>query len=133
MEAMLDHIVAEWGLSGQRIVLITPPRIDNTKWGNVAAEKGWSPNHCDELVASYASECAEIAVRKRIPLLDLNGLMRERQGGFSDLLFDGLHFSELGSKFLADHLKPIIDSSIAENLVFNYPYWMDVDVNNLRQ
>lgn len=127
---MIEYITNKWGLPGNKLIMISPPKINDSKWEAYCGKNGYTKNHFDALATDYANACVEVAAVKGLPCLDMNRLMREREHGYSDLLFDGLHFSTLGSQFLFDHLLPIVESSIDKDLKFNYPYWKDIDKEN---
>ena len=109
------------------MILISPPRINDSDWEIFCARMGYDRNHFDHLAADYARVCVDVAAEKGVACLDINRLMSERKNGYAELLFDGLHFSTLGSQFLFDHLRPMVESSIGLDLNFYYPYWKDVD------
>ncbi len=125
LEWMIDYITGKYGLDKSKVILISPPRINDSDWEGFCAKMGYERNHFDHLATDYARMCVEVAGEKGVACLDMNRLMSERQGGFAELLFDGLHFSTLGSQFMFDHLRPIVEGSIS--LRFNYPYWKDID------
>ncbi len=87
-------------------------------------------NHFDHLVTEYSKACVSVSAKKGVSCLDIHKLMSEKKNGYSELLIDGLHFSALGSQFLFDHLRPIVESFIGSNLKFYYPYWKDLDPTN---
>lgn len=127
LESITDYITGKWGFSKEKIILLSPPRIDDSKWLKFCQEMGYDKSHTDELATKYARECTDLATEKQIACLDLNKLMSDKPGGFADLLVDGLHFSKEGSECVFENLKPIVEQLISNDLSFNYPYWKDIN------
>ncbi|GAA6072783.1 isoamyl acetate-hydrolyzing esterase 1 homolog, partial [Tachysurus ichikawai] len=48
---------------------------------------------------------------------------------FSAYLSDGLHLSEKGNQFVAEHVWRVLESKVAD-VPFILPYWADVDGEN---
>jgi lysophospholipase L1-like esterase len=135
LEAILYYITKTWGLSKDKIIIISPPKIADAKWNAFKLEQNSVTSHFNELVAQYAKECAAFANRNSIKLIDLNRAMTElTDNSYEDLLFDGLHFSAKGGQFLFSLIKPLIENDITKDLNYNYPYWKDIEkVEDIRQ
>ena len=128
LECMIDQITNKWGLDKSRLILISPPKINDSGWQVYCEKMGYEQNHFDALATEFAKACVLAASQSGVACLDMNRLMGERgQTGFDELLIDGLHFSKLGSQFLFEHLKPMVESTIGRGLRANYPNWKDID------
>lgn len=132
LEAIISYITQTWGLNKNKLIIITPPKIDNTKWSEVKERQNCVSSHFDELVIHYANECADLAIKNNLELIDLYKEMAKSRN-FSDLLFDGLHLSTAGGLFLFELLKPVLEKNILEGLKYNFPYWKDINLDDIKQ
>jgi isoamyl acetate esterase len=128
LSQIIDSLI-EFCQNREKIILISPARIFDSKWSEIAEKKNEECTHSDELVRSYAQASIDIAREKNINSLDLNGLMQEYGPNYGELLDDGLHLSPNGGQFLFDKLVPLFDRNIGNTLKFEFPYWKDIDLS----
>jgi len=128
LSQIIDGLI-EFCQGRERIILISPARIFDSKWSEIAGKKNEECTHSDELVRSYAQASIDIAREKKIDSLDLNGLMQDYGPNYDELLDDGLHFSSNGGQFLFDNLVPLFDRKIGNTLKFEFPHWKDIDLS----
>lgn len=131
MQFIIDYLI-NWGVDRKKLILINPPRINDTAWAERQSRYNEEPTHFDHLVKDYAKVSVEVAVEKDIPFVDLNKLMYDCGDTFTELLHDGLHFSSKGSDLLFRNLYPLINENIENTLNFNYPYWKDFQPNQAK-
>jgi lysophospholipase L1-like esterase len=129
LDFIFNYLTCEWGIEKQKIIIISPPKIDDQKWKNYTLQMNYEMNHFDGLVKSYANECVNFAKQNQLLHLDLYYKMDAQGDAFKQLLNDGLHFSTAGSLFLFENLKPLVNR-LTENINVNYPYWRDIDPMN---
>jgi lysophospholipase L1-like esterase len=127
LNAMIEYL-DKLGIDERKIVLITPPKIDDAKWEATVSSRDHNEHsdHFDMLVSNYAACVKKVATEKRTLFLDFNNIMEECGDDFKECLFDGLHLSDKGSELLFENLMPIVNQHIAHNLKFNFPYWKDI-------
>lgn len=131
LESITRYITQQWGLNKDKLIIITPPRIDNIKWSNKRRDENGESSHFDEFVTKYAVECADLARKNQLMLIDFNKAMNGLgENDYKDLLFDGLHLSTKGGQFLFELLKPVIDKI---DLKYNYPYWKEINLDKINQ
>ena len=127
---ILDYLLDTVGLSRDRIVLVTPARIDEHVWREALKQYSSDPcTHSDASVRLYAAACLPIGAERQITCVDLNAAMRragESRAAYSQYFYDGLHLSSLGGKLLFELLEPLLNERVANKLEFNFPYWRDV-------
>ena len=107
--ANLVEIVAcarRCGGGGARVLLITPPPVDEGDWlRHVNAMCGRpvpadaEPDRRAAITAEYARVCVEVGLSTHTPVLDLNSLMTAAEDT-SSMLCDGLHPNEKGGEFI---------------------------------
>ena len=107
--ANLVEIVAcarRCGGGGARVLLITPPPVDEGDWlRHVNAMCGRpvpadaEPDRRAAITAEYARVCVEVGQSTHTPVLDLNSLMTAAEDT-SSMLCDGLHPNEKGGEFI---------------------------------
>ena len=130
LEWILSYLTNEWGFLKEKIIFISPPRIDDFKWKNYTDKMNYEKNHFDSLVTNYAAECVVFTQQHKLLCVDLNQLMHEQGDRYKQFLCDGLHLSTLGAQFLFDNLKSLIENNLINNISFQYPYWKDLDPHN---
>ena len=125
---ILDHLINKLKISKEIVTIVTQPRKFDSKW-----EKTLSPGEkltqLDALVPPYAQASRDLAKEFDINLFDLCAEMTKYESSgqnLADLLYDGLHFSQIASQMLYDGLVPILKEKVIKNLKFNYPYWRDL-------
>ena len=72
LESITRYITQQWGLNKDKLIIITPPKIDNIKWSNKRRDENGESSHFDEFVTKYAVECADLARKNQLMLIDFN-------------------------------------------------------------
>ncbi|XP_072912995.1 isoamyl acetate-hydrolyzing esterase 1 homolog isoform X2 [Hemitrygon akajei] len=112
------------GICEEKVILITPPPLDESTWEKACIAKGNKLDRYNSVTKDYAQACVKVATECGTGVLDLWTLMQI--GDFSSYLLDGLHLSEKGSRFLETHLWPMLEKR-TENLPMIFPCWRDID------
>ncbi|NXS58735.1 IAH1 esterase, partial [Brachypteracias leptosomus] len=108
-----------------RIILITPPPLQESAWEQACLAKGEKLNRRNATTGQYAQACVQVARDCGTEVLDLWTMMQKKQD-FSSYLSDGLHLSAEGNRFLAAQLWSHLDKKLS-TLPLLLPYWRDVD------
>ncbi|MBN3311270.1 IAH1 esterase, partial [Amia calva] len=114
------------GIPKDKVILIAPPPLDEPTWEKECQLKGTSLNRLNAVTGQYAQACVQAGAECGTEVLDLWTLMQENGQDFTSYLSDGLHLSERGSEFVAQHLWGLLEKCVAP-LPFILPYWGDVD------
>ncbi|XP_008640085.1 PREDICTED: isoamyl acetate-hydrolyzing esterase 1 homolog [Corvus brachyrhynchos] len=115
-------------ISADRIILITPPPLQESAWEKACLAKGDKLTRCNATTGQYAQACVQVARECGTDVLDLWTLMQKNQD-FSSYLSDGLHLSTKGNSFLAAQLWSRLENKLSA-LPSLLPYWRDVDHTN---
>ncbi|XP_068195048.1 isoamyl acetate-hydrolyzing esterase 1 homolog isoform X2 [Antennarius striatus] len=121
--------LASAGVSADRVIFITPPPVYEPIWEKECILKGCALNRHNSTAGQYTQACVQAAAQCGADILDLWTLMQKDGQDYSVYLSDGLHLSERGNQFVAEHLWRLLESRVA-NLPFILPYWGDIDVKN---
>ena len=130
MELIIKYLISK-GIKANRIILISPPRIDDRKLEQIM---GKSKTYLDSLVKEYAQVCREIVDELDVLFLDLNKAMFDvGDMKYAEYLSDGIHFTYEGGTYLFEKLKPFLKKNIAENVESNYPQFTNLNImpNNI--
>ncbi|XP_019632842.1 PREDICTED: isoamyl acetate-hydrolyzing esterase 1 homolog [Branchiostoma belcheri] len=122
------HYLQGQGIGPEKIILITPPPLDEAEWRKVCKEKGLKLNRLNAVTGQYAKMCCEVAVEKQTSCVDLYTYMQNEKD-WRKFLSDGLHLSREGSQFLARCLSPIAQDK-TDHLPFIFPHWDSIDTSN---
>ncbi|XP_039604815.1 isoamyl acetate-hydrolyzing esterase 1 homolog [Polypterus senegalus] len=128
LKAMIEYLKTV-DISKDRLILITPPPLDEAAWTKECTVKGCVLNRLNAVVGQYAQACVQVASECKVEVLDLWTLMQQNDQDFSTYLSDGLHLSAKGNEFVALHLFRLIEKRVAA-LPYILPYWADVDPLN---
>ena len=103
MLAIIEYLI-KWGVKANKIILISPARIDDQKIQQIIGEYN---TFSDVLVRDYAKACVEIASKTGVLFADVNKAMLDENDSdqYKKYLSDGLHFSYEGGAFLVEKLK----------------------------
>eukprot|EP00075_Anas_platyrhynchos_P021760 XP_027311013.1 isoamyl acetate-hydrolyzing esterase 1 homolog isoform X1 [Anas platyrhynchos] len=112
-------------ITEDRIILITPPPLQESAWEKECLAKGDKLNRRNATTGQYAQACVQVARDCGTDVLDLWTLMQKNQD-FSAYLSDGLHLSAKGNSFLAAQLWKRLENKVSA-LPFLLPYWREVD------
>ncbi|XP_050171798.1 isoamyl acetate-hydrolyzing esterase 1 homolog [Myiozetetes cayanensis] len=127
LKSMIQYLKSV-DITEDRIILITPPPLQESAWEKACLAKGDKLNRCNATTGQYAQACVQVAKDCRTDVLDLWTLMQKNQD-FSSYLSDGLHLSPKGSSFLAAQLWSRLENKVSA-LPSLFPYWRDVDHTN---
>ncbi|NXX80188.1 IAH1 esterase, partial [Urocolius indicus] len=124
LKAMVQYLKSV-GITEDRIILITPPPLQESAWEKQCLAKGQRLNRRNATTGEYAQACARVAQDCGTDVLDLWTLMQRKQD-FSSYLSDGLHLSREGNSFVAAQLWSRLDKKLSA-LPSLLPYWREVD------
>ncbi|NXK86425.1 IAH1 esterase, partial [Formicarius rufipectus] len=127
LKSMIQYLKSV-GITEDRIVLITPPPLQDSAWEKACLAKGDKLNRCNATTGEYAQACVQVGGDCGTDVLDLWTLMQKNQD-FSSYLSDGLHLSAKGNSFLAAQLWSRLENKLSA-LPSLFPYWRDVDNTN---
>ncbi|NWR76407.1 IAH1 esterase, partial [Centropus unirufus] len=111
-----------------RIILITPPPLQELAWEKECLAKGDKLNRLNATTGEYAQACVQVAGACGTDVLDLWTLMQKSED-FSSYLSDGLHLSTKGNSFVAAQLWSRLEKKLSA-LPLLLPYWREVDHTN---
>ncbi|XP_078502912.1 isoamyl acetate-hydrolyzing esterase 1 homolog isoform X2 [Lissotriton helveticus] len=109
-------------ITQDKIILITPPPLEESAWEKWCLEKGYPLNRCNTTVGEYAKACVQVANSCGVDVLDLWTLMQKENPDFSCYLSDGLHLSAMGNEFVATNLWPLLEKKVS-SLPIILPLW----------
>ncbi|KAM4543062.1 isoamyl acetate-hydrolyzing esterase 1 homolog [Odontesthes bonariensis] len=125
----ISRLLTSAGVSADKVIFITPPPIHEPAWEKECALKGSPLNRHNSMAGQYALACVQAAGQCGSEVLDLWTLMQKDGQDYTVYLSDGLHLSEKGNQFVAQHLWGILESRLSY-LPFILPYWGDVDAKS---
>ncbi|XP_008306647.1 isoamyl acetate-hydrolyzing esterase 1 homolog [Cynoglossus semilaevis] len=125
----ITQILGASGVSADKVIFITPPPLLEPDWEKECILKGCSLNRYNSVAGQYAQACVQTAAQCGTDVLDLWTLMQKDGQDYSVYLCDGLHLSEKGNQFVAQHVWSLLESRVS-HLPFILPYWGDVDPRN---
>lgn len=132
----LDEICAylnSIGISSSSLILITPPALCESKWVITCKEKGYAADRSNANIQCYAQAVLDVGKERDIVTLDLFGEL-SKKSGLEEYLSDGLHFSPLANKVLADLIIPALEERLQGRVPKTvFPLWRDVDPENLQK
>ncbi|KAL7059149.1 hypothetical protein AAHC03_013793 [Spirometra sp. Aus1] len=123
---MITYLSSDLKLCKERIVLINPPPVDETK------EDPDKPKiRTLENTRRYAEACIEVAKANDVECVDMfNALLDQKD--WQTYLIDGLHFSRKGSTFVAERLTPVVESRLPPCAMI-FPHWEEALKLDLRK
>ena len=132
LNELLDSLSPLLQLPAERIMLVTPPALDQDAWHQsvrATANDDSLPRDRDaDTTCAYAAEVLRVARERHLAFLDLHGAMLAHDD-WRSLLSDGLHFSPLGNDLMARELlraiKEQVPSMAPSALPFGSVYWRD--------
>ncbi|XP_038142148.1 isoamyl acetate-hydrolyzing esterase 1 homolog [Cyprinodon tularosa] len=125
----ISKFLSSAGVSADKVIFMTPPPIHEPAWEKECILKGCPLNRHNSVTGQYAQACVQAAGQCGSEVLDLWTLMQKDGQDYTVYLSDGLHLSEKGNQFVAQHLWSILESRVA-HLPFILPYWGDVDAKS---
>ena len=124
MIAIINYLISI-GIKANRIILISPPRIDDKAIQQIIGENN---TYYDSLVRDYAQVCRDIVSDLGVLFVDINKAMNDEK--YKEYLSDGLHFSQAGGQLLFESLKTVLKENIEVSLEVNFPLFTDLDSLN---
>ncbi|XP_072173794.1 isoamyl acetate-hydrolyzing esterase 1 homolog isoform X2 [Diadema setosum] len=128
MKAMIKYFESK-GLPKERLMLITPPPIDEAAWSEACKTKGTTLNRTLKNSGKYAKACCDLAQDLGVKVIDLWTLMQKEENWGPRFLCDGLHLTAEGAGFLYKHLSGFVDDCTA-SLPQQWPDWSSIDYAN---
>ncbi|XP_796067.4 isoamyl acetate-hydrolyzing esterase 1 homolog isoform X1 [Strongylocentrotus purpuratus] len=128
MKAIVNYLESN-GIRKEKILLITPPPIDEALWGAGCKEKGTALNRTLKNSGIYAKACVTLAQDLDVKVIDIWTAMQKEENWGPRFLSDGLHLSADGAGFLYKQLSGFVEdctSSLSEQ----FPDWSEVDYAN---
>ncbi|KAM6917181.1 isoamyl acetate-hydrolyzing esterase 1 homolog [Lycodopsis pacificus] len=125
----ISRLLASAGVPADRVIFITPPPVDEPAWEKECILKACPLNRHNSAAGQYAQACVQVASQCGAVALDLWTLMQKDGQDYTVYLSDGLHLSQKGNQFVAQHLWGLLESRVAD-LPFILPYWGDVDTKS---
>lgn len=103
---MLDYIKA-CGISYGKIILVTPPPIDEQLWLAHSKRRGRNAIRTSAAVTKYAKACAMVGLGRGVKVVDAHSEFLN-DAHWSRLLSDGINLSPAGSHKLTAVLLPVL-------------------------
>eukprot|EP00057_Strongylocentrotus_purpuratus_P009222 XP_011663696.1 PREDICTED: isoamyl acetate-hydrolyzing esterase 1 homolog isoform X1 [Strongylocentrotus purpuratus] len=128
IKAIVNYLESN-GIRKEKILLITPPPIDEALWGAGCKEKGTALNRTLKNSGIYAKACVTLAQDLDVKVIDIWTAMQKEENWGPRFLSDGLHLSADGAGFLYKQLSGFVEdctSSLSEQ----FPDWSEVDYAN---
>ncbi|KAF6721867.1 Isoamyl acetate-hydrolyzing esterase 1-like [Oryzias melastigma] len=125
----ISRLLTSVGVSPDKVIFITPPPLHEAAWEKECILKGCPLNRLNSAAGQYAQACVHAAAQCGSDVLDLWTLMQKDGQDFSVYLSDGLHLSDEGNQFVAQHLWDLLESRVV-HLPVILPYWGDIDARS---
>lgn len=116
-----------------RLILITPPPVNEAQWAERCKERGEELNRFNHLAQQYATSVVDLGRELQVPVVDLWSILMERvkQGSdLSEFFLDGLHLNVNGYKALYEAIMTVILNHYKEihpdQLETEIPYFRDL-------
>ncbi|KAI8099006.1 SGNH hydrolase [Halteromyces radiatus] len=124
-----------------RLILITPPPVNESQWKKRCDENGDEMSRSAEITQKYASMVGQVGEEQQVVVINLWSRLMEKasedEKNLSDFLFDGLHLNSNGYKVLFDLFMETIQSRFPEidpnNIEMEIPGWRDLPLENYEQ
>ncbi|XP_070547255.1 isoamyl acetate-hydrolyzing esterase 1 homolog [Ptychodera flava] len=108
----------------EKIILVTPPPIDDEKWEKECKAKGKPVDRKNSVNGDYSKACFAAAKDYGIDVLDLWTLM-QKEKNWRTFLSDGVHLSPEGDQFLFKSIAEKIETR-TDSTAMKYPYFRDI-------
>lgn len=120
---LLDYIKS-CGVPDSKVVLVTPPPLDEERWKAHTGRKG-RPTRRLETTRKYAERCLRVGRQRGITTVDsFTSLMKE--SNWPSFFAEGLHFSTVGSQKFAQLLMPALVRAVG-NASQMFPDFKNLD------
>ncbi|KAI9477846.1 MAG: GDSL Lipase/Acylhydrolase [Benjaminiella poitrasii] len=137
LEAMIDLVqtpASRFYNPQMRLVLITPPPLNEVQWKTRCDEQGDPLNRTNESASRYADSVKRVGQKCGVIVADIWGRLMKKvqveERPLSDFLLDGLHLNKNGYQELYDLLLEIIEDNFKDihpdRLGYELAYWKDL-------
>ena len=122
------------GISNSSLILVTPPAVCESKWAVTCKERGSDTSDRSSVnTQRYAKAVLDVGRERGIVTVDLFGELNKKSN-LEEYLSDGLHFSPLANRLLAQLVIPALEVILEENFPKAvFPQWREVDPNSLEK
>lgn len=110
---MLDYLNGVCGISLQKIILVTPPPIDEQLWLAKTKRQGKTTRRTSTSVTTYAKACARVGSEKGVRVVDAH-VQFSLDAHWSRLLADGMNLSPAGSHKLTTIILPALKEVVGD-------------------
>ncbi|XP_033121870.1 isoamyl acetate-hydrolyzing esterase 1 homolog isoform X2 [Anneissia japonica] len=126
LKEIVDYLT-EIGLPKEKLILITPPPLDEKAWSKHCRVKDVSKlNRRSAVTQEYSNACCSVAKQCDVACIDLASMQEEPN--WERFLEDGLHLSIEGSYFLEEKLNALMLEK-TKDLPVIFPDWKDIDTD----
>ena len=115
---------------GAKIVLITPPPVDEVALNEYNAKKGKTivSDRNNENTFKYVLVVKDLAKKYNLPFVDLWNLLKGDTTERGKFLSDGLHLNPSGNGILFENLSRVLVSAFPnefdpDNMQIDHPFW----------
>jgi lysophospholipase L1-like esterase len=129
MNEIIDELLKK-GIKKNKIIIISPPRIDEEKWAQTlqVINPSEANSHFDHVVKTYAEKAMTVAEQRGIKnRVDLYKAM-ETVNDWKNLLSDGIHLNEQGNQLLFSELQKVVKNEFVD-IPNNFPVFSELKVN----
>ena len=127
---ILNYLVTDFKIEKEKIIIVAPPKIDESKWKEEEEKLNENSKLLDQLVANYAKECCKLCAENNVNCVNLYEIMSNEGEAFKEFFYDGLHLSSKGGLLLFNNLKPFVEKFILKDLNENFPDWKQLGTHN---
>mmetsp|Transcript_95143 Transcript_95143/g.268827 ORF Transcript_95143/g.268827 Transcript_95143/m.268827 type:complete len:380 (-) Transcript_95143:79-1218(-) len=116
LRSMLDEIRAASPKSPPKIVLVTPPALDEEQWFAFVRQKNpalAASDRTDEAMGRYALAARRVAAACDAEVIDLHAAMHSQRDSPGHYLSDGLHLNTAGNALVYDLLADLIEQRLS--------------------
>ena len=123
LREIIKYVLAK-GVPADRVILITPPPVDEAKWAEVYKKKIRS----NELTKIYTETVVAVAAETGTGIIQLYSKIMAMPN-WKSFLMDGLHLSYDGNQLLFEEVSKIL-SPVIETMPYCFPTWREIDPRN---
>ena len=113
--------VLEKGIPADRIILITPPPVDELKWLEVYKKNIRS----NDLTKIYTETVVAVAAETGTRIIQLYSIIMAMPN-WKSFLVDGIHLSQDGNQLLFEEVSKIL-SPVIDKISLCFPTWREID------
>ncbi|KAI6654577.1 Isoamyl acetate-hydrolyzing esterase 1-like [Oopsacas minuta] len=120
LREIIQHVLTQ-GVPADRIILITPPPVDEDKWFEVYKRKIWS----NDLAKIYNETVLAVAGETGTHVIPIYSKIMAMPN-WKSFLSDGIHLSQEGNQLLFEEVSKIL-TPVFDKLPNCFPNWKDID------